>query len=57
MITAFSEDQIERAAEHEMDVLDRLLLRGALTQEQYDSEVIKLDKWCEDHYAARCRHV
>ncbi len=53
MITAYSEDKIERVVEHEMNVLDRLLLRGSLTQEQYDREVCKLDKWAQQQYDAR----
>lgn len=47
-----TEDQIERSAEREMDILDRLFLSGRLTQEQYDREVRELNEWCEEEYLA-----
>ena len=39
-------DAIERIAEKEMDRLDKELLNGALTQEEYDTEVKALEDWC-----------
>ena len=40
-----TEDQIERAAERRMDTFDRSMLRGEITQEQYNSLVKELDEW------------
>lgn len=39
-----TEDQIEARAERAMDGLDRRLMRGDLSQAEYDREVISLDK-------------
>ena len=38
-----TEDQIERIIERKMDGLDRLLMNGKLTQEEYDREVAALN--------------
>lgn len=40
-----SEATIERIAERTMDRLDRELMEGVLTQEQYDEEVKVLEEW------------
>jgi hypothetical protein len=40
-----TEEQIERAVERKMDGLDRRLMRGELTQAEYDREVCALDAW------------
>ena len=40
-----NEGQIERFAEREMDNLDALLLKGSISQDQYDQEVRDLDRW------------
>lgn len=40
-----TEDQIELKVEREMDRLDRQLMDGKITQEQYDRAVYKLDQW------------
>lgn len=42
-----TEDQIERAVEHMFDVLDYKLMRGKLTQEQYDAEAKAIHDWSE----------
>jgi len=43
-----SEDQIERIAERQMDRLDQQLLKGILTNEEYNQEVLELDRWVRD---------
>lgn len=45
-----SEDKIERAVEREMNILDRLLMRGVLTQDDYEREVRELDAWARAEY-------
>lgn len=45
-----SEAEIERAAERRMDTFDRSMLRGELTQEQYNQLVKDLDEWCKAQY-------
>jgi hypothetical protein len=48
-----TEDQIERIAERTMNGLDHALLTHALTQEEYDREVVALDKWVSQ----QCRGI
>jgi len=43
-----TEDQIERIAERQMDQLDQQLLKGILTNEEYNQEVLELDRWVRD---------
>lgn len=45
-----TEEQIERAVERAMDQLDRALMRGLLTQPEYNREVSLLDKWAQSQY-------
>lgn len=45
-----TEDQIERAVEREMNMLDRLLMSNAMTQKQYNQEVKDLDHWAKEKY-------
>lgn len=45
-----TEDQIERKVEREMDKLDRKLMDGLITQEQYDLEVDALERWSDQQY-------
>lgn len=45
-----SEDQIEQMVESKINILDRQLLAGKLTQSQYDQEIEKVDKWAERQY-------
>ena len=42
-IQKMTEDQIERIIERKMDGLDRLLMKGKLTQAEYDREVAALN--------------
>lgn len=44
------EIQIERQVERAIDHLDKKLLSGELTQEQYDIEVCRIDKWASAQY-------
>ncbi len=42
-----TEDQIERKVERVMNNLDAQLMSYNITQEQYDREVMLLDKWAQ----------
>jgi hypothetical protein len=48
MIT--NEQQIEDRIERMTDHLDRLFLRGAITEKQYNSSMADLNKWAEAKY-------
>jgi hypothetical protein len=43
-----SEDQIERIAERQMDNLDQQLLKGILTNEEYNQETLEIERWVRD---------
>jgi uncharacterized membrane protein len=43
-------EEIERTAERAMDRLDRQLMRGELTQEQYHREIGIVDSWTIEQY-------
>lgn len=43
-------DQIEAAAEGRMDLIDRQLLIGRLTQAEYDDAAKRLDRWTRRQY-------
>ena len=45
-----TEDQIERKVESAIDRLDRHLLTNQITQEQYDRDIVAIDKWAEQQY-------
>jgi hypothetical protein len=40
-----TEDQIEQHVERAMNRLDRQFLSGTITQQEYDHEVMIVDKW------------
>lgn len=42
-----SEEQIELSVEHQTNALDRRLMRGALTQAEYDAEIRALSRWAD----------
>lgn len=44
-----NEDQIERRAERIMDSYDRALMRGDISQADYDQMVRDLDTWVDEH--------
>lgn len=43
-----SADQIERIAERQMDNLDQQLLKGILTNEEYNQETLEIERWVRD---------
>ena len=45
-----TEDQIERKVELAIDRLDRHLLSNQITQEQYDRDIVSIDKWAQQQY-------
>lgn len=47
---ALTEEQIERMVERQIDRLDRHLLSNQITQEQYDRDIVALDKWSSQQY-------
>ena len=51
-----TEAQIERMAESYMDRLDRQLMRGDITQPQYEREVRALNRWAKEKYSKRKRN-
>jgi hypothetical protein len=48
MIT--NEQQIEDRIERMTDHLDRMFLRGAITEQQYSSSIADLNNWAEAKY-------
>ena len=42
---------IERVAELEMDRLDKALLNGQISDDEYDTEVNELEDWVKESYA------
>ena len=57
MTIPLTENQIESTVERVIDKLDRQLLTGKLTQQQYDQEVHIIDKWAiqQYEYAKACQ--
>ena len=47
---ALTEEQIERKVESAIDRLDRHLLSNQITQEQYDRDIVSIDRWAEQQY-------
>jgi hypothetical protein len=45
-----TEDQIEAKVESEINRLDRQLMDGKITQEEYDDAVYILDRWADQQY-------
>lgn len=45
-----TEDQIETRVERAIDRLDRHLLSNQITQEQYDRDIVSIDKWASQQY-------
>jgi hypothetical protein len=45
-----TEHEIEMFAERAMDRLDKQLLSNQIQQEQYDRDIVSLDKWAEQQY-------
>ena len=45
-----TENQIETRVEREIDQLDRNLLTNKITQQQYDKDIVSIDKWASQQY-------
>ena len=45
-----TETQIENRVEAAIDRLDRHFMSNQITQEQYDRDMLSLDKWAEQEY-------
>ena len=45
-----TENQIETRVEREIDRLDRHLLTNQISQEQYDKDIVSIDKWASQQY-------
>ena len=48
-----TEAEIELRVERQMDKIDRKLMRGEITQSEYEREVFILDKWAAQQYKAQ----
>jgi len=47
---ALTEDQIEHKASCAIDRLDRHLLTNQINQDQYDRDIVSIDKWAQQQY-------
>jgi len=47
---ALTESQIEYRVEMAINRLDRQFMSNQITQEQYDRDMLSLDKWAEQEY-------
>lgn len=47
---ALTEDQIEHKVQVAIDRLDRHLLSNQITQDQYDRDIVAIDKWASQQY-------
>lgn len=47
-----SEERIERTTERLMDVADHVLMKGDVSQSQYDAWCKALNRWTDDYYHA-----
>ena len=45
-----TETQIENRVEAAIDRLDRHLLTNQISQEQYDKDIVSIDKWASQQY-------
>lgn len=50
MFDVLTEEQIEHRVEVAIDRLDRHLLTNQITQEQYDRDIVAIDKWASQQY-------
>lgn len=50
MFETLTETQIELIVERQIDKLDKQLMQGKITQEEYDREVLIVDKWASQQY-------
>ncbi len=47
-----TESQIEIRVERATDKLDKRFMNGEMTQQEYDHEIMILDKWSQQQYDA-----
>ena len=47
-----TESQIEYRVEKAIDRLDRQFMSNQITQEQYDRDMVSIDKWAQQQYEA-----
>ena len=47
---ALTEDQIEHKVSSAIDRLDRHLLTNQINQDQYDRDIVSIDKWAQQQY-------
>jgi hypothetical protein len=47
---ALTEDQIEHKVSCAIDRLDRHLLTNQINQDQYDRDIVSIDKWAQQQY-------
>ena len=47
---ALTEDQIEHRVQVAVDRLDRHFLTNQISQEQYDRDMVAIDKWASQQY-------
>lgn len=45
-----TESQIEARVENAIDALDKRLLSNQITHEQYDKDIVRIDKWASQQY-------
>ena len=45
-----AEMKIELLVEEKLNVLDARLLKGVITEKDYDKEIKRIDKWAEREY-------
>ena len=50
MENLLTESQIEMRVEWAINRLDRHLLTNQITQEQYDRDIVAIDKWASQQY-------
>lgn len=50
MTRRMTEAEIEYRVEKTMDRLDHNLMTNSITQEEYDREVVRLDRWASQQY-------
>ena len=48
-----TEEEIERRVERSMDMIDRKLMAGTMSQAEYDQAVKDLNAWAERQYSKR----
>ena len=45
-----TETQIEKRVQNAVDRLDRHLMSNQITQEQYDRDIVAIDRWAQQQY-------